>query len=117
MRLLTLALILSASAATAQQDWPTRDTDTLFTREGLRDRLVGQSITFYDDGVSQFAEDGVYAYTYDQGGTAFGEYVIGEDSTVCVNFQNGFTRCDLFVAAGDQLVLITEKGDRYPVRP
>ena len=116
MRLVMGAALLMAQQATAQ-DWATRDGDAYLTPGQMLEQVVGRDLTFYDDGVSLYSADGTYSYTYDGGDTAFGTYEIGENGVVCTVFQNGFDRCDLIVRNGVQLVVITQKGDRYPVRP
>ena len=108
-----LFLPLSASA----QDWKLRDSDTRLDSIQLANALVDQKIVFFDNGESKFSPDGVYSYTYDQGGTAFGRYTISDDSTVCIDFDNGFSRCDMYVRSGEKLVLLTEDGLRFPIRP
>jgi len=112
-----VVLAMLAPATVHAEDWVVRDGDVLFDQAALSERLIGQDIVFYDNGRSEFTEAGVYAYTYDGGGTALGTYEVGDDSTVCVAFQNGFQRCDLYVQAAERLVVITEKGERFPVRP
>lgn len=109
------ALMVIANPAMAQS-WNDWSGDIALSNADLEDRIVGQSITFYDNGLSLYADDGSYSYTYDGGGTAYGEYELKDDGVVCVDFANGFTRCDRFVFAGDRLVLQTEKGERFPVR-
>lgn len=99
------------------QDWATRDGDTLLSPSEMQAEVVGRKLTFYDNGVSEYAADGAYSYTYDGGGTAHGTYTLGENGVVCTAFQNGFDRCDMIVRNGERLVVITEKGDRFPVRP
>jgi hypothetical protein len=68
--------------------------------------------------VSHFYNDGRYTYAYDMGagGYAYGYFEVAEDSTVCIAFVNGFSRCDAFVENGGRLVLITRDGDRFPIR-
>lgn len=111
------ALMCAATSATAQ-DWSLRGSDQQFAAQDLTTRLSGQTLTFYDDGQSEYYADGRYTYTYaNDGGVAYGYYRIEENSTVCVDYVNGFARCDMFVQAGDQLVLLTEKGERFPIRP
>ena len=107
--------LLVASAVCAQS-WNDRAGDVSFDKAELEARIVGKSITFFDDGESLFADDGRYSYTYDGGATAYGKYQIKQDGVVCVDFDNGFARCDRFVMAGERLVLQTEKGERFPVR-
>ena len=101
------------------QDWAPRGSDTLFEQTDLDRLLRGETITFFDDGQSRFFEDGRYTYTYaNNGGTGYGYFEIRDDSTVCIEFVTGFSRCDLYVTdAADRLVVITETGDRFPVRP
>jgi len=116
MRLFLAGLIVMASAAGAQE-WNDRAGDIALSETDLTDRLVGQTITFYDNGQSVYFDDGRYTYTYDGGGTAHGYYRLEQDGVVCVEFVHGFQRCDRFVLSGDRLVLQTEAGDRFPVRP
>jgi hypothetical protein len=120
---LSLAIILLAGPLAAQdtptdQNWAQKTGDTLLTDAALQQRLTGQTITFYDDGQSYYYPDGRYTYTYaDEGGVAYGHYQLEPDSTVCVAFVNGFSRCDRFVQTAERLVMLTAKGDRFPVRP
>ena len=114
-----LALILCVMAApVAAQDWFLRDDDTRIGLEALDERLRGQVLTFFDDGQSRFFEDDRYTYTYPNGGgVAYGYYAVNEDGTVCIEFINGFSRCDLFVENAGRLILVTEDGQRFPIRP
>lgn len=116
MRILPFGLILLAFPAAAQ-DWAMREGDRALEQAALTARLVGQQIQFYDDGISRFETDGRYTYTYDQGGTAYGQFEIGADGLVCIDFINGFSRCDRYVANGDRFVLLTADGLRFPIRP
>lgn len=106
---------LLAATPVAATDWPTRPGDVPLTAEEL-DGLAGRTLTFYDDGQSRFSAGGAYSYTYASGDSAFGTYSIAEDGSVCIAYRNGFSRCDLYVRSGDRLILIDQKGDRYPVR-
>jgi len=114
MRFLIPALVAASPALAA--DWPTKAGDVPLTPEEL-DALAGRTLTFYDDGQSKFSAGGAYSYTYASGESAFGTYSIAEDGSVCIAYRNGFSRCDLYVRSGERLILIDEKGDRYPVRP
>jgi hypothetical protein len=69
---------------------------------GLIPALRGQVLEFFDDGLSHFYNDGRYTYAYDMGdgGYAYGYFEVTEDSTVCIDFVNGFSRCDAFVENG-----------------
>ncbi len=116
-RFLILALLTASPAVAAE--WPTKPGDVPLSPEELK-ALAGQTFTFYDDGQAEFSAGGAYSYTYSAangGGTAYGSYRIAEDGSVCIAYRNGFSRCDLYVRSGERLILIDEKGDRYPVRP
>ncbi|WP_368041132.1 hypothetical protein [Leisingera sp. ANG59] len=112
-----LFLCLIAASAGAG-DWPLRPGDTPFTQAEL-DALPGRSFRFFDGGESQYGSGGAYAYTYSAengGGTAWGTYRIAGDRSICVDFTNGFSRCDLYVRNSGRVILITQQGQRFPVR-
>ena len=110
------ALVLMSGPALAQ-DWNLRTTDRVLPRAEVLDLIDGQTLVFFDDGQSKFSIGGAYSYTYaNGGGTAFGRYEIGDDGTVCIAFRNGFGRCDRYVAAGARIVMLTQKGERFPIR-
>lgn len=103
-----------ASTATAQG---LRPDDREMSAVELTDTLSGMVVEFFDGSKSRFAVDGRYAYTYSDDGPAWtGQYTANDDSTVCVAFDNGSSRCDTFVFAGERLTLIIEDGTRFPVR-
>ncbi|SMR72900.1 hypothetical protein SAMN04488030_1645 [Aliiroseovarius halocynthiae] len=117
MRLVTTTALLGLLSSTAfAADWNTRPDDQLLSRADLEQQLVGQTLTFFDDGQSVYSENGEYAYTYGGGGTWLGHYELKDDSSVCVTFVTGVRRCDLIVEANDRLVVITEDGLRFPIR-
>lgn len=111
-----LALFLPGSALSQSLD--TREGDTVISAADLDTRLRGQQLVFFDDGVSHFYHDGRYTYAYDmgEGGFAYGYFEVPEDSTVCIAFVNGFSRCDGYVENDGRLVLITRDGHRFPIR-
>lgn len=112
------ALILTTIPAWAQT-WEPRDSDRLFAQTDLDTLLRGETITFFDDGESRFFDDGRYTYTYaNEGGTGYGYFTVMDDSTVCIAFVTGFSRCDLYVSdSSGRLTIITATGDRFPTRP
>lgn len=111
---LSVALVLPAAAPA----WETRESDAPLGADALAAALVGRTIEFHDDGRARFYRDGRYSYTYAGGGTAYGYYELGADGTVCILFVHGPERCDLYVRdRAERLVLITEDGLRFPVRP
>ncbi len=117
MRLFFLTLAILTGPALGQSV-DTRPGDILIPSADLDDRLRGQELIFFDDGVSHFYNDGRYTYAYDmgEGGYAYGYFEVAQDSTVCINYVNGFTRCDAFVENEGRLILITRDGDRFPIR-
>ena len=113
-------VILTACIASpvAAEDWNLKAGETPLTEGELHSQVSGQTLVFYDDGQSKFSVGGAYSYTYaNGGGTAFGQYEAHQDGSICIAFRNGASRCDLYVFKGGRLVLITEKGERFPVRP
>ncbi len=114
MRLLPILLFIPF-AATAQDGL--RATDTILTAPEMSQLLSGRMVEFFDGSTSRYGTDGAYAYTYTDDGPAWtGTYTMAEDSLVCVDFDNGSSRCDRFVQDGERIVLIIEDGTRFPVR-
>ncbi|MEM9426062.1 MAG: hypothetical protein AAGA06_05105 [Pseudomonadota bacterium] len=94
-----------------------RPTDAKLSQAEMTDLLSGQMVEFFDGSKSRFGGDGRYAYTYTDDGPAWtGTFRVEDDSVVCVDFDNGTSRCDRFVRAGERIVLIIEDGTRFPVR-
>ncbi|NDW43753.1 hypothetical protein [Ruegeria sp. PrR005] len=115
---LALAFSLVATPLMATE-WRLKEGDRPLNAAEL-EALAGRTLTFYDDGRSTYSAGGSFSYSYSPangGGTAFGTYTITEDGSICTLFRNGLSRCDLYVWNGTRLLLITEKGERYPVRP
>lgn len=109
-----LGLVSLAGPAMAV-DWNIRPWDGEMAREDVMTRVVGNQILFMDGGVASYMPDGRYSYTY-QGGRAFeGDYRVEADGSICVEFDNGPRRCDLYVLHGERLVMIAETGRRFPV--
>ncbi|WP_415921818.1 hypothetical protein [Tateyamaria sp. SN6-1] len=100
------------------QDWNLRGSDRVLPRAEVLALIEGQTLVFFDDGQSKFSAGGAYSYTYaNGGGTAFGQYEVAEDGTVCIAFRNGFSRCDRYVQTATRTVMLTQKGERFPLRP
>ncbi len=111
----SLIFFLLCATPLAAAEWATKPGDQPLSPQEL-EALAGQTLTFYDDGQSKYSAGGAYSYTYASGESAFGTYSIAGDGSVCIAYRNGFSRCDLYVRSGERLILIDEKGDRYPVR-
>jgi hypothetical protein len=115
---LPFAFFLCALALPLQaQDWNIRDSDHVLEAGELARIADGASLTYFDDGVSLFSAGGAYSYTYaNNGGTAFGVFRIAGEGEICIDYRNGFSRCDIYVRNAGRLVLVTEDGERYPVK-
>ena len=108
-----ILLALLAGSASAQG---VRDSDAVLSDAEMRAEVVGSTHTFFDGGRSFFSLTDSYSYTYPDGGIAYGRYELRGEGVVCTFFNHGFDRCDTYVRAGERLVLITEDGDRFPIR-
>ncbi len=94
-----------------------RSSDATFNESELSDLLQGNVIEFYDGSKSTYSADGTYGYTYtDDGPVWSGKYRFQQDSKVCVDFDNGSARCDIFVKNEGRIILIIDDGTRFPVR-
>jgi len=111
-----LSLTLVANPVLAQ-DWHLSDADIPLGPIGAQALTAGRTLTFPDKGESRFSVGGAYSYTYaDRGATRFGMFRIESDGSVCIEFRNGFSRCDLFVRNGGILWMLTEQGERFPIK-
>lgn len=115
MRLVLIGLLMAAPAWA--EGWKMRDGDQLFDEVALRALLSGRELVFYDEGRSVFGLDGAYSYTYGGGGLWEGRWRAEAGSVVCVTFVTGASRCDRIVRNGERLLLLTEKGERFPIKP
>lgn len=112
-RIIALAFMVTSPAVADGH----RASDSLLDMAGMDALLKGNVITFYDGSKSTYAPDGSYGYTYTDDGPVWrGEYTLSDESRVCVVFENGESRCDMFVMDGDRAILITRDGTRFPIR-
>ncbi|MCU4652166.1 hypothetical protein N8I71_04955 [Roseibacterium sp. SDUM158016] len=118
MRILAAILPALVALPVQSQGFDTRPGDATIAARDLDDRLRGREIVFFDDGVSHFYNDGRYTFAYDlgRGGYAYGYFEVTDDSTVCVAYLNGFSRCDGYVENAGRLVMVTGDGLRFPIR-
>lgn len=91
--------------------------DRILSPAEIENLTSGNTLVFYDDGQSKYSAGGAYSYTYASGESAFGTYTIAQDGTICIAYRNGFDRCDRYVKNGRNIVLLTQAGLRFPVRP
>ncbi|MCV2870805.1 hypothetical protein OEZ71_00685 [Defluviimonas sp. WL0050] len=114
MRTIVIALLFALPAHAA--GWEMRDGDEPLGTTDVTAFLMENEVRFYDGGQSEYGPDGAYAYIYEGGDRAEGHYRIEADGAVCVDFVNGFSRCDLYVRNGQRVLLIDQNGNRYPLR-
>lgn len=114
LQILSLAALCAAPISAFAQDWNVRPWDSRITAAWVKENIVGKAITFIDGGTARYDADGAYAYVYNGGRTFNGTFEVADQGAICVTFESGSTRCDLFVLQGDNLMLITEEGGRYP---
>lgn len=113
-----VSVVCLMAGPTIAQDFKTKDGDEIFDQFALAETLAGKVLVFYDDGKSQYYDDGRYSYTYaGDGGTAYGYWDVSENGAVCITFLNEATRCDLYVMNGKRMIMIDENSNRFPVRP
>ncbi|WP_320238518.1 hypothetical protein [Cognatiyoonia sp. IB215182] len=113
-----LSLVVTASTGFSQS-FETRPSDKALDAQALSALILGRELEFFDGGKSRYSPGGSYSWTYSAengGGSWFGTHIIDADGTVCIDFRTLRSRCDRFVQAGDRLILLTEDGQRYPVR-
>jgi hypothetical protein len=116
MRALILLCLLLPEPILAA-GWAMRDGDVTLGKADVIAFLGTNEVRFYDGGQSEYGPYGAYAYIYDGGDRAEGRYRIEDDGAVCVDFANGWSRCDIYVRNGERILLIDQKGDRFPLKP
>lgn len=74
-------------------------------------------MTYSDNSTARFSPEGSYSYT-DRNGLIvdFGSFDLARNGQVCVDIQNGYRRCNLFVRRNGILIMLRDKGGRFPVR-
>ncbi len=117
LRRSAILIALTLGPPAHAEGWAMKPGDVTFSATEIAAYLAENEVRFYDGGQSEYGDNGAYAYIYDGGDRAEGRYRIEEDGSVCVDYLNGWSRCDLYVRNGDRVLLIDEKGDRYPLKP
>lgn len=112
-----LTVLLLLPVPVLAQDWALRDSDRALSQREVAVLTEGRTLVFFDDGQSKFEENGAYSYMYASGEAAYGRYRVEADGTVSIDYRNGFARCDRYVENGSRIVMLTEKGERFPLRP
>ncbi|AXI45040.1 hypothetical protein C1J03_02715 [Sulfitobacter sp. SK012] len=115
LRFLIFFLVLPFASLAAE--FAVLKDDVILSREEVTAVTQRHLLSFYEGGQSRYSSGGAYSYTYDGGATAFGTYQVDADGVVCITFRNGRSRCDRFVHSHGRLVMVTEAGDRFAIRP
>jgi hypothetical protein len=113
------ALLIVIATPAFAQDYAVRDSDTVPTRSSLSETILDRDLEYFDGGISRYNTGGAYAWTYAEnngGGVHEGVHDLRDDGVVCVTYDAGAERCDMFVMSGERLILLTDDGNRYPLR-
>jgi len=95
------ALLISVGSAHAQQPVPADE---------VKSWVVGKEFLFRDVGIVTYKADGRYEfYGLNGGGTSRGIYRITEDR-ICVDFNNGYKRCDQILKDGPKYYFKSSRG-------
>lgn len=81
--------------------------------------ILDRDLEYFDGGVSCYGADGGYTWTYadpNGGGVFAGRHDVRDAGVVCITYDAGQEPRDMFVVAGDRLVLLMDDGQRYPLR-
>lgn len=112
-----IALLLLATPVQAET-FALLSGDQALDQAEISTMTTNNDVEFFEGGVSRYSVGGAYSYTYaNDGGTAYGSFNVTPDGLICIAFRNGRSRCDRFVRSHGRLVMITESGDRFPIRP
>lgn len=111
-----IALMLIPSALWAGE-FTLLEGDTALKRSEIMEMTARADVVFYDGGRSRYSTGGSYSYTYDGGAAAFGLFTVEQDGTICITYRNGRNRCDRFVHSHDRLVMLTQDGQRFAIKP
>ena len=115
--MLILFFLILWPAAVWADEFTSLSGDVALSVAELTEMTAGRALEFYEGGVSLYSVGGAYSYTYpNNGGTAFGQFTVGEDE-ICIAYRNGHSRCDRFVRSHGRLVMLTQDGQRFAIRP
>ena len=85
------------------------------TAQEIADALIGKTVDFAGGGVATYGIDGSYIYRlvtpYDNEKST-GRYSI-RPSTICIHFDDGFSRCDTVYVDDGKYTLVTKDNQEY----
>ena len=88
------------------------------TEEEIAAAFIGKTVEFSDGGVAQYGADGRYTFTLSDfwnNDRSSGRYSI-RPSTICVKFDNGFSRCDTIYIDNGQFTLVNKDDKSFVLR-
>lgn len=105
--LLFLSLLLCPAVLPAQGwDWPASDFDGLYTGEKLRFTAA-----------PRVAPDGsVQRQLPSRPSQDFGLFTLRPDGRLCIDYDDGTSRCDFYLREGRMHLLLTRGQGRFPFR-
>lgn len=112
-------IFMALASPLAAQDYAMRASDTVPSAADLSSLILDRDLEYFDGGTSRYNADGTYAWTFGEnngGETHPGTHRFGDNATLCITYETGAERCDMFVQSGERLVLLSDDGQRYPIR-
>lgn len=103
LRMMLLAGALALSGCTTSGAM--KEGERAATKAEIEQIAVGRTV----NGAMTYGADGSYKY---KGGNS-GRYRIS-NGEICVNFDNGRSRCDKIVTDGSRYFLVNSGGERFP---
>ena len=88
------------------------------TEEEIAAAFIGKTAEFSDGGVAQYGADGRYTFTFSDfwnNDRSAGRYSI-RPSTICVKFDNGFSRCDTIYIDNGEFTLVNKDDKSFTLR-
>ncbi len=112
-----ILLFSSFSSELLAEEWNLRPGELQLNYEQVTELTTNRTLNFFNNGQSKYSVGGAYSHSFpDEGGTQFGVFDVRRDGRVCVNFRNGENRCNLYLKSHGLLLMLTEEGDRFPVK-
>jgi hypothetical protein len=88
------------------------------SQEEIAAAFIGKTVDFSDGGVSKYGTDGRYTFTFTNfwdNDRSAGTYSI-RPSTICVKFDDGFSRCDTIYVDNGKFTLVNKDGKSFELR-
>jgi|SRR4051812_42482280 len=88
------------------------------TQEEIAAAFIGKTVDFSDGGVGKYDTDGRYTFTFADfwdNNKSTGRYSI-RPSTICVKFDDGFSRCDTIYIDNGNFTLVTKDDKSFVLR-